>query len=526
MTGAFRRFAARVTADPGSSLLVLAVLVVGAWIVARPFAVTEYPPITDLPFHAANASILRHHSDPAFHFAEQFIVRPLEAPYFLMYLVGAGAAFLFSIPTAAKLMAILMLALLPIGLAVLLRGMRKDPLWGVLGLGLVWNTLTHWGFLSFLGALGLFAMSLGFTLLVLERPTRGRRVGLGLTLGAVLFCHVYRFPFALAALVLAGAVLGRGDARWRALVVPALPAVSLFGAWTVARSHVFAPSLGGVAPDFGRLAEIPGHVYGGFRGEVGVLERTSGLVFVGATLALAAVATVVRRRELREVPREAGDEPWIRRSALVVAAVVVALVGAYLTLPLMAKSWFFVYPREITAAAYVSLALVGDLPRALAWRGSLVGIVLAAALRLTSVVTDEWRRFDVATEDFRSIVRAVPRAPRLLYLVFDHGDTNRSTTPWIHLPAWIQAEKGGWLYFHFVRWGLYPIRYDFDGVVPPTLPHMLEWEPQNFRVREHAPWFDTFLVRHSVDPGVIFAEDPAIGLVERRGKWWLYRRAP
>lgn len=526
MTSFLHRARSRLSRDRGGALLAAAVVGVGVWVVMSPFGVTERPPITDLPFHAANASILRHHADPEFHFAEQFVVRPLEAPYFLMYLVGALAACLVPVTTAAKAMTIAMLALLPAGLAVLFHGMKKSPLWGALGLGLVWNTLSHWGFASFLGALGLFAMALGFGLLVLDAPTGGRRLGLAVSLVAVLFAHVYRFPFAVAGLAVAAIVLGRERGRWRSLVVPALPAVALFGVWLFARSHVFAPALGGIAPDFSRVREIGDHVFGGFRGDVGAAERRIGIAFAASVAVAAVAAAVLRRRETTGSVDGAAQIRWHRRSAVVSGVVVLALLGAYLTLPLMAKSWFFVYPREATAAVLVALSLVGDLPRSPAWRALLLALVLGPAVAMTRLVTAEWRRFDAATEDFRAIVADVPRAPKLFYLVFDHGDTNRSTTPWIHLPAWIQAEKGGWLYFHFVRWGLYPIRYDFAGVVPPTLPHMLEWEPQNFRVLDHGPWFDTFLVRHSMDPSALFVDDPTIRLVARRGKWWLYRRTP
>ena len=69
-------------------------------------------------------------------------------------------------------------------------------------------------------------------------------------------------------------------------------------------------------------------------------------------------------------------------------------------------------------------------------------------------------------------------SPKLMYLVFDHSGSTRSTTPFIHLPAWIQAEKGGWLSWHFVSWDLHPIRYrENDAHVPPPRPERWEWIP-------------------------------------------------
>src|SRR5713101_8452479 len=156
------------------SVLGLAAVAITAYVIVYPFCVVTYPPITDLPFHAAEASILRHYFDPAFHFREQFSLHPLDAPYVSMYVIGALFALVMPAVWAAKAMTIVMLALLPAGLAVMFHGMKKSPLWGLLGLELVWSTLTHWGFLNFVGAIGLFAMVVGLTLLALDRPTRAR----------------------------------------------------------------------------------------------------------------------------------------------------------------------------------------------------------------------------------------------------------------------------------------------------------------------------------------------------------------
>ena len=58
-------------------VLALSALAVAAYAVVAPFVVARYPPMTDLPFHAAQTSILRHYSDPAYHFREQFELHPL-----------------------------------------------------------------------------------------------------------------------------------------------------------------------------------------------------------------------------------------------------------------------------------------------------------------------------------------------------------------------------------------------------------------------------------------------------------------
>jgi hypothetical protein len=124
-------------------------------------------------------------------------------------------------------------------------------------------------------------------------------------------------------------------------------------------------------------------------------------------------------------------------------------------------------------------------------------------------------------------VEVTPPAPRLLYLIYTFAGSNKRASPFLHLPAWIQAEKGGSLAFHFAQWGLYPVRYrHLSPNVPPPFAEGFEWSPQYFDVSRHGEWFDTFLVRHALDPHELFDRDPSIHRVAHFGTWWLYRRAP
>jgi hypothetical protein len=144
---------------------------------------------------------------------------------------------------------------------------------------------------------------------------------------------------------------------------------------------------------------------------------------------------------------------------------------------------------------------------------------------MATFVSQRFREFDRATMDFRDVVQAMPQAPRLLYLIYDLRGSQKRASPFLHLPAWIQAEKGGALAFHFARWNFYPIRYrELSASVPPPFEERFEWTPQNFDVFKHGPWFDTFLVRHYIDPHGLFDRDPTIVRVAHLGTWWIYRR--
>src|SRR5687767_1134337 len=93
MTAMLPRWARRgwlkLGARPWESALGGVAVAATLYVVVYPFFQARYPPMTDLPFHAAEMSILRHYLDPSFHFREQFTIHPIEVPYVSMYAIGA-----------------------------------------------------------------------------------------------------------------------------------------------------------------------------------------------------------------------------------------------------------------------------------------------------------------------------------------------------------------------------------------------------------------------------------------------------
>jgi hypothetical protein len=131
-------------------VLAAAIAVSGcAYVIVAPPASSRYPLMTDAPFHAANASVLRHYWDDAWHFREQFVLQPFAVPYLTLYLLAAVAMTWMSAASAIVCAATVMLALFPAGLATLSWGMKKSPLLGLASLPLVWCGLTSRGFLNF-----------------------------------------------------------------------------------------------------------------------------------------------------------------------------------------------------------------------------------------------------------------------------------------------------------------------------------------------------------------------------------------
>ncbi|WP_437981079.1 hypothetical protein [Sorangium sp. So ce117] len=556
LSGLLRRGAGAARRAPLSAALALVVVAASVYVIAVPLAVVRYPPMTDLPFHAAETAAFRHYLDPAWHFREQFTLQPLAVPYMSMYALGALLMLVLPPVAAVKVAAAAMLALLPAGLAVLFHGLKRSPLLGVLGLLLVWCNLTHWGFLNHMGALGLFAMVVGLTLLLLDRPSRGRQIALALALVALFFTHIFRFPFALAAVVGAAIVVFPATRRLRPIALPLAPSLALFAAWLVVRTDTLHAAPIAPALHWERLGEVPSLLFTSFTDPAEAAAAGRAARFVLAALLICAAGAAARlagaggdaarspegasaTADAACSPAGAGAAPspavdaprwsFARLAALVPIACAIVFLGLFLSLPLQIGLWWYVYPREIVAALFIGLGAFPDLPRSPWLKVPAVLALSAAAVFLGAVARDNYRRFDQSTRDFDAIIARIPQAPRLLYLVFDHGGSTRTTTPFIHLPAWVQATRGGWLSFHFAVWDASPVAYrpreEPGAVVPPPTPLRWEWTPSIFDVRRHGAFFDWFLVRRRAGANHLFAKDPSIVAVDHVGDWWLYRRS-
>jgi hypothetical protein len=351
--------------EPLWAATLLGAVALCGYAIAAPLLAARYPMLVDLPMHAANASVFRHHHDPAWHFAEQFELRPFAVPYLSFY--ALAALFMLVLPplAAVKLAVGVMLALLPAGLALLCWGMRKSPLLGLPALGLLWSNNTHWGFINFVAAMGLFAMVLGLALRLLDRPSRRTAVALGVCLLLLLFSHPFRFPFAVGGVAWATATCYQATRRWRPVVAPCLPALALFALWW----WRYPPrDVGSVWSAFAvhgeRMAEAPGYLFRNLRGPAeGIAAEDAGLGLLAVFAVLTGFA-VPRVRAAWRKWRAEGSGDWLWRAgatAAVMGSTVAVLLG-YLSLPMEIGWWWYVYPREIACALFIALALLPDLP--------------------------------------------------------------------------------------------------------------------------------------------------------------------
>jgi hypothetical protein len=350
---------------------------------------------------------------------------------------------------------------------------------------------------------------------------------LAAALVALYFTHIFRYPIALAA-VLGAAILVRGPRGLRAVAPAWLPAAALFAVWLMVRPAALRATPGPLALDVARFGELD-WLWGSFEGPAEPRALRAGALVLAGVAVVSAVAGAVERR--RSSFRSGPSRWWRARVAVVASACAGGSLLLFLVLPMKIGDWWYVYPREATAACFFGLALMPDLPRRRALREPLALAVAAASFPMALVVTRNYAAFDAATDDFAAITHPLPLAPKLLYLIFDHSGSNRTNSPFVHLPAYVQAERGGSLSHHLAIFGASPLHYrpreGRESVIPPPTPPCWEWTPEKFEVLERGRFFDWFLVRRADPPDAIFAADPAIVLSRHVGSWWLYeRRAP
>lgn len=493
------------------------------YVVGAPFWSAAYPMMTDFPFHTAAASVFRHYGDADWHFREQFTFQPFSVPYVSFYALSAALMFVLPPVAATKLAAFLLLALLPIGLMVLCAGMGKSPFLGLWGVVPVWGVLTHWGFVSYMAAIGLFALALGLAFRLVERPSLRGQIGLFVCLALLFFTHVFRLPFALLAIVMVALFLREEPRGVGALLWVVALTGALFGTWWYVRAEALSSAIQWVwPPAWERLSVAKSYLYDTLAGE----EDLATFWRVGALFVVTVVVLWILKLV---VPRYGSRSRSPGTAYAIVALAVVMFLGLYLTLPMQIGIWWFVFPREITAAVFLLPALLlPDLPNR-TWAH--LGFVLwtsFATLPVGELAVRTNREFAESTIHFRELVDELPQAPKVLYLVFDHTGSSAKNSPYVHLPAYIQAERGGWLSFHFAGWGAGPFRYrprdDEGAVVPPATPLRWEWTPERFRLRDHGAFFDWFLVRKRQAPDELFAADRSIKRVAHFENWWLYRR--
>jgi hypothetical protein len=149
-------------AGPYSLLIYRLLFGVAAAIAVAAIWLPAFPPMTDLPQHAAQMSIIAHYHDAAWGFQATHRL-DFFTPYLLTYLMGAALLHVVNAVVAAKLLVSMAIVGTAVSVHWLTREHGRDPWLALLAWPLSFSASYYWGFLPSLWAVPLGICSIAVT---------------------------------------------------------------------------------------------------------------------------------------------------------------------------------------------------------------------------------------------------------------------------------------------------------------------------------------------------------------------------
>jgi len=476
-----------------------------------PLWVTEHPPIQDWPQHLAAIRVLHSYDDPAFGFAQFFVLDVGRTQYLTVYFAAHVLAYVMGVTLALKLIASLAIFALPLSIGSFARALGRCPSAGLLALPLAYSAHLILGFVNFVLALPLmfFALSMAATNRRSPRPYFA-----WLTSAVLVVCfYTHVVPFALGGI---GAVALGIDRSLRGTLGRVLPLA--LGALVAVPWLVFSPAgstlrgaLGGAArgPTYlsfeQNLEQIPLWLTDVWRGDWDrrLLLGWAALVVIWL---VAGGVELLRQRPFAFTPLTAlaflpigcglayffapHGHAWIWP-----INTRFLLLGVLLLLPLAPSPAF--WPRLVLGLASATLALLG------------VGYVTRACL--------DFEREVGALDD---AIERIPPAQRVAGLIWARGSEVVEFSPFLRSVAYYQAERGGAVMFTFADFPQSPFRFR-DEQRPPRVRPRWEWMPERVVPDRDLGWYDWLLTRGG--PGAL-GRSPSFDLVFEALPWRVWQR--
>lgn len=493
---------------------------VGGAILAVPIVAFRYPPMTDLPMHEAQVSIMRHLDDPAWMPKGMYEVVAPQANQ-LFHFVAALLAHVVSTDLACKLVVALTVLLTPVAAARWLADLGRARWPALFVAPLVCGWMFRWGLAA--NMMG-FALSLAF-LPMLERlsrrPTPRLAIEASLATLAIFFAHES------AAVIFAGvatylAVVRGGKLHALALrIAPAAVAGSLALLQSAASRRLLGANMSAIGDDHGpspleRLELLPGAIFGPYD----ALRWAA----IGGVIALGLVACVLAR------PRRRGRSLPLRAALYHHRHAVLALLlfGVFLAFPMNLGGTTLLAFRFLPAAC--AFAIVACAPPAARHRPPTHAARAALALALLAPATMlaiETKSFREADARFRALDDVLVEIPRGVAIAQLDLTPNKKVTLVPGAPSRAQAERGGRMLFQLTDMPPNPLYLRRDArwdepllrIVNAPFAFMPGYDTERFSyilvlVVGHWPRYRAEIAK---------ALEPEAKLVASSGEWDLYR---
>jgi hypothetical protein len=474
---------------------VLAVLCCG--LAALPFLVVKFPPITDLPQHAAQIRLFGEAiGRPDSPYRIQWIT-----PYSLVYTV-LGASWLVFGPENAGRFGMLIIALLWTALLHLLAArLKRPPLAATLASVLFFGHILYWGFYQF--AFG-WLVFLGFLLLLQAEFSSRRKEALAFfgALVILYFAHIFWFLAALAWLGVMHFFIRPDIKKFLLRAAGAVPLLCLAAAWypNLAAYGFQSQTLWFTIP-FERLLPtwLAEASFGGLKG---ALEP----VFFGLIVLWILLAWLPNRK----VFISKSDRNLLVLSALFFVAAFV-LPDKHTNTIQFCQRW--VPPG-------LALLLLG-LPEIKVRKGVLTAAVAVLLVAFFSLTTLNWIAFERSElSGLSRSLMSLPGNQRVIGLSFLRESAIVRKRPFIQVFAYAQVYRGGELNFSFADFGPSLVIYKKPRRLAWT--SGLEWFPERAKKSDLLS-FDYALVSGDDKLHAEIAQEGTLVPQTTFGRWRLYK---
>jgi hypothetical protein len=478
-----------------------------AVLASAPAWIVRYPPLEDLPFHVATLRLVHSYGDPAYGFADDFVLNLGGTQYALYYLVGSALAYLVGVANASVALTALYLGGTVLALRALLRALGKDERLCLLVVPLLVNVMFFLGLMPFMCGIPLLFLSLAVAVRFVEQPTRPRGLTLALLSFALFYTHVV--PYALFGLGYAALFPWTQPRKWLAAALAVVPSLAAVVWWTVLspQGKQAAGAMGGAfqhAQYLDAMTRIPQWSVDVFRDATDEWHFIALAVLVVLTLGLAQ-----------------GDRDRAKPAARALVVIPIACTLLYfLTGSALGDVWLL--SERFPVPGMMSVIPLMRMPKGA--RGALV-TVLALALAASSTVNvcQHFIRFQLdEVGDFDEAIDAMEPRRRVAALIYDKFSSVANFAPFLHFGSYYQAQKGGLIQFSYSSFLFWPVRFRQGHFPPPgTKPRLRwEWTPEQVPIQELYPYYDYILTRGSgfnPPPGTFH-------LLWRGQRWSVYAR--
>jgi hypothetical protein len=492
-----------------------------------PVWVPDFPPMADLPQHAAQVSLLFNLAQPGFKFAELFKIN-LFTPYLFGY--GLIAAFLpaLGIVAACKAVVSLALAAFPMATRYFLRAVGSNPFFAWLVFPTLYGFSYQWGFLNFLVAAPVGLAFLGLAWRRGADRSLGSALFMAAALNVLFFCHALIFGFFVGIAATCWIFQARHPRELIALAWPLLTVIPAVIAWIlINRSHPAATQsitfwdlawFDAIDPYYVHLAAWKSSPHPGWGRIAGFIPRLLGVrpdwpsFFVGIFLFL--VPLLAGGRISKSMPR---------------LIPVVFCLATLLFVPSFVFGTGFVFQRFTLFAVPLYLAAL-EFPPPEEWAGRrwLSVSLPVIAISWIALMANRALVFNEQADGFTAILDRMEPGKRTLAMIFARDDPVSIAPTFINFPAWYSAVKQGITDPSAASFLQMPVAFRLDKIPKATVMGF-DWNPDWFDWRAYdGEQYDYFVVRAENDPtGRLFGNaPPGVSLLGYAGQWYLYGRGP